>query len=172
MDKIILEDRYTGFQKVSFLFFIGAPILLIIYGLLTLNLSFQGYIVLTIAIAIYVFIVCIAFLKRGFISIKSKLYRGSFFRGKLFFKSHIDISKTPKVAVLKFKKIQKFAFFSVARPDLGSGFNAFEINILNERHTKREEIIMLRDEKNVKPCLDFLTSNFNLEHEVFSPNFE
>jgi len=175
MEKIILEDRFTTHQKISFLLYIGAPFIILIVTLLRMalssNLNYKGYLALIIFLIIYSFLISIAFLKRGFVKINSNLYRGSFFREKLFFKKRIDISKTPKVAVLKFRKSQKLAWFSVARPDLATEFNSFEINILNDKHTKRESIIDLRKKDNVEQTINFLTTNFDLKYEVFSPDF-
>lgn len=138
---------------------------------LNFNLNYKGYIILGILLLIYSFIISIAFLKRGFVKINSKLYKGSFFCGKLFFKKKIDISETPKIAVLRFKKIQKLAWFSNAKPDLGTDFNSFEINILNEKHTKREPILDLIENDNSERAISFLTTNFDLEKETYSPNF-
>ncbi|PZD78659.1 hypothetical protein [Mesonia sp. K7] len=83
----------------------------------------------------------------------------------------INLIDKPKLSVLKFKKVQKFAFFSAARPDLGSGFNSYEINILNKNHTKREAILVLKKEENSKKVIEFLTANFSLVHETYSPKF-
>ncbi|EDM44797.1 hypothetical protein SCB49_14535 [unidentified eubacterium SCB49] len=173
MCKIILEDRFTSHQKITFLIFIGAPFLIGIFSLSVLsNLNYKGFLMLFVLGMIYLFLISIAFLKRGFIKLNSKLYLGSFFLGKLLFKKEIDISNTPKIAILKFKKSQKFAWFSVAKPDLADAFDTFEINILNDKHTKRHPIIFLKNKGNVAPTIDFLTSNFDLKNEVYSPDFD
>jgi hypothetical protein len=175
MDKIILEERFTTHQKITFLLYIGAPFIIGIVGLIRMglnsNLNYKGYLALIIFLIIYFLLISIAFLKRGFVKINSNLYRGSFFRKKLFFKKRIDISKTPKIAVLRFKKSQKLAWFSAAKPDLATEFNSFEINILNDKHTKRESIIDLKKKDNVERTINFLTTNFDLKNEVFSPDF-
>ena len=105
MNKIILEDRFTTHQKITFLLYIGAPFIIVIIALLrkALNssLNHKGYLALLIFLIFYAVLISIAFLKRGFIKINSNLYRGSFFREKLFFKKRIDISKTHKVAVCR-----------------------------------------------------------------------
>ncbi len=172
MNKIILEDRFTTHQKIIFLLYIGAPFIILIVELLRMNLNSKGYLVLSILVIIYSFIISIAFLKRGFIEIDSNLYKGSFFIGKLFFKKKIDISKTPKLVVLKFKSSRKLAWFSIAKPDLANKFYRFEINILNDRHTKRKPILSLTNKINVEPAINFLTSNFELKKETYNPNFK
>lgn len=175
MEKIILENRFTIHQKITILLFIGAPFIISIVGLLKMgfnsNLNYKGYLVLLLFLLLYFFLISIAFSKRGFINVHSDLYRGLFFREKLFLKKRINISDKPKLAVLKFKKSQKLAWFSIANPDLATEFNSFEINILNDKHTKREVIMELRIEDNVHRTVDFLTTNFDLRNETYSPDF-
>lgn len=175
MNKIVLEDRFTTHQKITFLLYIGAPFIICIFALLksaiNSHLNSLGYLILMLFLLIYFFLISIAFLKRGFAKINSKLYKASFFRDTLIFKKEIDISKTPKLAILKFKKSQKFAWFSIAKPDLATDYDTFEINFLNENHTKREQILDLKNKNNIDPTIAFLTANFNLTHEIYSPDF-
>ena len=175
MNKIVLEDRFTTHQKITFLLYIGAPFIIGIFSLIRMslnsNLNYKGYLMLVILLAIYFLLISIAFLKRGFVKINSKLYKGSFFRGKLISKKEIDITKTPKMAILKFNKSQKLAWFSAAKPDLATDFNTFEINFLNDNHTKRKRILDLKNKDNVEPVIIFLTTNFDLKNEVYSPDF-
>lgn len=175
MNKIVLEDRFTTHQKITFLLYFGAPFIIGIFALLRMalnsNLNYKGYLMLIILLMIYLLLISTAFLKRGFVKINSELYKGSFFREKLIFKKRIDISKTPKIAILKFKKSQKLAWFSAAKPDLSTEFDTFEVNILNKKHTKREAILDLKKKNNVDRTISFLTSNFNLKNELYSPNF-
>ena len=112
-----------------------------------------------------------AYLKRGLIKINSKLYKGSFFSGKLFFKTQIDISEKSKVSILKFRKSQKLAWFSIAKPDLATEFDSFEVNILNDNHTNRLPILDLKGENKIEPVIEFLNSKFGLKIEEYSPNF-
>jgi len=172
MDRIILEDRFTLHQKLIMLVCVGGPLFLMIITFLKLNLNLSGYLMLLVLVSLFAFLICIAFLKRGFIKIKSGLYRGSFFLNRLIFKKNISLKDRPKAAILKFKKSQKFAFFSAARPDLASGFNAFDIYLLNENHTKRYFVLSLKKESRAIDSMQFLTTNFNIESEVFSPRFQ
>jgi len=171
MDRIVLEHRFTTHQKISILFYMGAPLIFIIFTLLRRDLNEKGYVALLVFCLIYCLLIAIAFLKRGFIKIGTNLYRGSFLFNKLIFKTKIDFTKRPKLSILKFKKNQKLAFFSVANPDIASEFNAFDIYVLNENHTKRDLLLSLKDENNAKKGVAFLTHNFNLKYEDFSPNF-
>ena len=171
MNKIILEYRFTNHQKITFLLYIGAPFLITIFLLLRNSLNMKDYLILSLSIICYTFLISIAFLKRGFLKKNSNLYKGSFFLGKLFFKTRIDISEKPKIAILKLRKSQKLAWFSGAKPDLADEYNNFEINILNNRHTKREPILDLKRKENVEPTIEFLSSNFDLKYEKYNPNF-
>ena len=171
MNRIILEHRFTNHQKITFLFYFGAPFLIKIFLLMRCNPNMKGYLILTLCIIGYAFLISIAFLKRGFLKKNSNLYKGSFFLGKLFFKTQIDISEKSKIAILKLRKSQKLAWFSGAKPDLAVEYNNFEINILNDRHTKREPILDLKKKENVEPTIEFLSSNFDLKYEKYNPNF-
>ena len=173
IDKIILEERFTTHQKISLILYIGAPFIVSIFylSISIIDLNIKGYLMLTILILIYGFIILLSFSKKGFLKIKSNLYRGLFFRDKLIFRKRIDLKDRPKISILKFRKTQKLAFFSAARPDLATEFNSFEINILNDKHTKREEIVTLRNIRNAENTIDFLELNFDLKNEIFSPDF-
>ena len=171
MKKIILEYRFTNHQKITFLLYLGAPFLIKIFFLVRNSLNMKDYLILSLCIICYTFLISVAFLKRGILKRNSKLYKGSFFLGKLFFKTRIDISETPKITILTFRKTQKLAWFSGAKPDLAFEYKSFEINILNDRHTKREPILDLKKKENVEPTIQFLTSNFDLKYEKYNPNF-
>jgi len=171
MDTIVLENRFSVHQKLMILFYLGAPIIVALVSLSKLDLNYIGYLVLFVLCIIYGVLICISYSKRGFIKINSDLYRGLFFRNKLILKKRIDLRNKSVISVLKFKKHQKFAFFSAAKPDLATSFNALEINILNDRHTVREEIITIKMTENADRTIKFLTTNFNLKNEVFSPDF-
>ena len=107
MPKIILEDRFTIYQKIIILFVIGFPFLYAISNLLEFDLNFKGYILVILFVLCYGFLMAFAFTKRGFTKINSKLYRASFVMGLILFKKHIYISEFLEIAILKFKKSQK-----------------------------------------------------------------
>ena len=177
MAKIILEDRFLGFQKIHALLVVGIPALIMLYvsGEHWLNAQkYQPYgnsdADLTLAIICILTIfgtLVFIFTKRGFIKIKDSLYRGLFFRGILIMKKRIDLSKAPSVTVLHLKKVQKLGWISDASPDMSTKYKTYEINLLNERHTRRNPIMMLNKKENVEPTLNFLTTNFNLRPEKY-----
>jgi len=81
------------------------------------------------------------------------------------------LTDKPVVSILKFKKIQKFAFFSVAKPDLSESFYSFERFVLNKNHFIRDSFMYFKQEKCANDAIEFLTKDFPLRHELFSPNY-
>jgi len=99
------------------------------------------------------------------------LYKAKFFRGITLFNRKVDLTDRPVISILKFKKSQKYPFFSVARPDLSESFNSFEIFVLNKTHYKRDSVMYFKKEKSADNVIEFLTNDFPLRHEIFSPNY-
>ena len=60
---------------------------------------------------------------------------------------------------------------SSAKPNMCEEFECFDVNILNENHTKRDNLISLKKETNSQKAIKFLTSNFPLKYEIYHPNF-
>lgn len=118
MEKIVLEYRFTNHQKITFLLYIGAPFLIRLILELGEKSSLKSYLIILFCILVYTFLITVALLRRGLMKIDSSLYKGSFFREKLFFKTKIELSGKSKIAILKLKKAQKLAWFSDAKPDL------------------------------------------------------
>jgi hypothetical protein len=170
-NNIILEPRFTAHQKTHILFSIGAPIVLIIIILIGMNLNYKGYIILFLIILIYFSMICLAFSRRGLLKKGSDLYRGLYFKNILLLKKKINLTNKTKISILRFRRSQKMAWFSIARPDLATGFNAFDINLLNHKHTQRELLISFRNIDNANKAIDFLETNFDLKHEIYSPDF-
>ncbi|MDT0295568.1 hypothetical protein ACFQ3R_02060 [Mesonia ostreae] len=173
MDRIILEHRFNTHQKLVILLGVGFPLIITFITLCSLIplMHFVIFLFLLINLLLYGILVAIAFLKRGFYKKNAKLYKASFFYTKLIFKSKIRLVNRPKLAILKFKKAQKYAWFNVANPDMTSSFNAFEINILSENHTQRDCILILKNEDHANNAVEFLSSNFPLKLEMFNPDF-
>ena len=168
---LILESRFTSHQKIHITLSIGAPFIIIIFFLLRMDLNSKGYLILLIFILIYTSMVCLAFTKRGLLKQNSDLYRGLFFMNKLILKKKINLSDKTKVAILKFKRNQKMAWFSAAQPDMALEFNAFDVTLLNNKHTQKEMLISLSNEAICKTTIEYLESEFNLKHEIYSPDF-
>lgn len=170
-NNIILESRFTSHQKIHITLIIGAPFILIIVALLRMDLNYIGYIVLLLFVLIYSMMICLAFTKRGLLKKNSELYRGLYFKNTLLLKKKINLEDKTKVSVLKFKKSQKMAWFSVAQPDMASDFNAFDITLLNDKHTDKDALVSLSCEELAKKAIEFLEAKFNLAYEIYSPDF-
>lgn len=170
-NKIILEDRFTTHQKIHIILVIGTPLILIIFFLIQMDLNYKGYLFLLLFIMLYLMLVCFSFTKRGLLKVDTNLYRGLFFYDKLISKTKINLEEKTKISVLKFKKFQKTAWFTVAKPDLGLNFNTFDINLLNDSHTIRNTLISLQSEVKSKETIEFLSEKFNLKYEIYNPDF-
>ena len=170
MRKVILEDRFDTHQKMIFLIFIGLPFTGIISRLFD-SLNFNPNISSFFLITLYIHLVVFAFQKRGFVKKQTDLYSGAFFFDILLRKKRIVLENYNKLAVLKLRKSQKTAWLAGPNPDNANSFNSFEINILNKKHTKRKPIITLKKEYQSNKVIEFLTSNFNLTLETYSPDF-
>lgn len=173
MDRIILEHRFTTHQMLVILLGIGFPLIITFITLCSLIplMHFAIFLFLLINLLLYGILIAIASFKRGFYKKNSKLYKASFSRGKIIFKSKISLVNRPKLSILKFKKSHKYAWYNVANPDMASSFNAFEINILSENHTQRDCILILKNEDNANKAVEFLSNNFALKNEIFNPDF-
>jgi len=134
-------------------------------------LNWKGYPVFIFALLLFFYLIALAFSSKGLIKNQEKLYTAKFFNGLTLFKSRVTLKDRPVVSVLKFKKRQKYVWFSIAKPDLDKAFNSFAIFVLNERHIKRDSVMYFTNEENSKKAVEFLTTDFPLRHELFSPNF-
>ena len=171
-NKLIVKYKFTLHQKIHLIIFVGSIPILIIGEMLRMNLNFIGKIILVCFFLIYFVIFSFAFSKIGFLKLNENLYRGLFIYDKLLFKKLINLNNRNKIAILKFKRRRKLAFISNAKPDLSEEFNSFEINLLNEKHTERDLIVIFENKANSIKLIDFLESNFELKYETFSPNFK
>src|SRR5690606_4161245 len=147
MKKLILGYRLTNHQKFI-LFLAPAVLLLFIKEMLLASLNFKGYIFVLLCLFLFIFLVVMVFSRRGLVVKNDMLYIGVFYFNILIFKKHIDLSEWTKLSILKFRRKQKFAFFTSANPDLSQRFNFFDICLLNEKHTRRQTVISLKNEEN------------------------
>ncbi len=169
-ENLILEDSFSTHQKIH-LFALASPILALVIELSEVRLNWIGILFLLFFIFIFIVVMGFAFSKKGFQKRDGKLFKAKFFQGKVLSRKTIDLVDRPVVSILKFKRSRKYAFFSAAKPDLASSFNAFEIYVLNERHIKRDLLMRLTSEDKAIKAVEFLSSDLLLRHEVYSPNF-
>ena len=139
--------------------------------MLEMSLNWKGYIFFIFTLLIFLYLTALAFSSKGLVKNGDRLYTAKFFKDFTLFKSKVGLNDRPVVSVLKFKKRQKYVWFSIAKPDLDKAFNSFEIFVLNERHIKRDSVMYFKSEESSQKAVEFLTTDFPLRHEVFSPNF-
>ena len=169
-ENLILEDIFSTHQKIH-IFALVSPILAFVIELSEVRLNWIGILFLLFFLFIFLAVMGFAFSKKGFQKSDGKLFKARFFQGKVLSRKTIDLVDRPVVSILKFKRSRKFAFFSAAKPDLASTFNSFEIYVLNDRHFKRDLLMRLTSEEKAVEAVEFLSSDFLLRHEVYSPNF-
>lgn len=170
-NKIILESKFTEHQKTHLSIILGIPIIIVIIKVLNTDLNERGYVSLLLLITVLVLTIAIQFLKTGLIKKNANLYRGTFFFGKLILKKKINLTSKTKVSILKLRKSQKMAWFSIANPDLALSYYRSDITLLNNKHTEKEILVSLDNEAIADQTIQFLQENFGLILEVYSPDF-
>lgn len=167
--KLPLESSFNLQQKIILLGISLIPLLFIIV-LINIKLNWKGYLFFTFTLLLFVYLISLAFSRKGLIKNDDKIYKAKFFQGFTLFKRKIDLKDRPVASILKFKKSQKLAFFSAAKPDLSESFNSFEIFVLNKTHYKRDSVMYFKQESSAQKAINFITQDFPLRNEVFSPN--
>ena len=171
MNKLPLEPNLTFQQKIhiSIFIFFGFAV---ITALLGTNLDSSKLFYLAISLLATSFFLAVFFSKNGLVYEGENIYTGVFIGKILLLKNRINLSDKSFCSILKFRKSQKYSFFTAARPDLAHEFNAFDIYLLNDRHTKKLRILSLKKESNSKIAVQFIEDNTNLKYEIYSPNFK
>lgn len=190
MKKLVsLEARFNTHQKLLLLF------LTVVISIIVLPLNYEYYynvfnsnysientaqlvvhffavIFLFAGLFLVGFLICFTFSKKGLLKKKSKLFRVICFNNSVFFKTHIKLNDITDVSILYFEKSQQMALFSIAlNPGVSQTFYSKEINILNENHTYRNQILDLKKDENADQAVSFLEENFNLKHNEYNPRF-
>lgn len=171
MRRLILESKLTSHQKLHVLLSLGGPVLIVIYKITTLESYFKTNALLVLFILVFIGIVCSVFLKKGVLKVGKTLYKGTFLFNKLLVKKKVDLSDKPKVSILKFKRNQKMAWFSIASPDASLIYLKSDVTLLNEKHTEKEVLISLDNEENANQVVSFLAEHFHMKNEIYSPDF-
>ena len=118
-----------------------------------------------------IFALSFIFIKKGLVKDNKGIHLGYYCWKKYVGRDKNKFSDRPIVTILKFKKKQKLAFISAANPDFSTSFNAFDIYLLNDRHTKKNKLIGLKDKLNADSAIEFITANSDLKFELYSPDF-
>ena len=174
MKRLPLESNLSFQQKIHISIFIALG-LFMLYRLCLLIFFFKistvGYLIMTTIFAATAFFVVLFFSKKGLAESDGRIFNGIFLGNLLIIKRKIDLTDKTACSILKFRKSQKYSFFSAARPDLAHGFNGFDVYLLNKRHTHKTRLLSLKKEENSKRAMDFLTQNTELKNEIYSPDF-
>lgn len=170
VEKLPLEASFNLHQKMILLGVSLLPAWFVV-ELSGRILSLTGYLILMIFLLLFFYLVSLTFSKKGLIKKDHKLYKAKIFNGLTLSRNKVNLTNRPVVSILKFKKSQKMIWFSIAKPDLATSFNSFEVFVLNERHIKRDSVMYFASEENANKAIEFLTTDFPLRHELFSPNF-
>jgi len=177
-NEIILERKLTTHQKTHVTIVLGVPIIIVIIKLLSNHFEHHSiedisriFIKLVPLVIALFSVIMILFLKSGFLKKENNLYSGTYIFGKLLFKRKIDLTNKTKMATLKLNKRQKMAWFSIANPDQTLSYYKNDITLLNDKHTQKTLLLSLSEELLTAKAITFLEENFDLVHEVYSPDF-
>lgn len=124
-----------------------------------------------IALIVFLLLLLLTISKKGLVKDNHQLYKGLFIFNTLVFKKRVDLKNRTCFSILKFRKSQKYAFFSAANPDAAHSFNTFDVYLLNKKHTEKDLLISLKKEKNSKLATDFIASFRDFKYEIYSPDF-
>lgn len=170
MNKIKLEPNYSAYQKLQLS--LGAFLMLFfIVSLTSPHLRLLGFSLLAIFILIFILLVTLIFMKKGFFIEDKKLFFAYFLGNSIIYKYEVDLDQKTAFCISKTKKNQKYAFAAKGNPDMATQYSDFTFYLLNERHTKKDELISILNEENVGKVTDLLTQHFNLLAESYNPRF-
>jgi hypothetical protein len=166
----VREYAFTFHQMIMLLGF-SAISLMIFIQFVAIELTVLGYGIALLFLMLGLYFLALTFSKKALIKKNGNLFKGKSIAGFVLSRKKINLDARPVLSILSFKKNQKFAFVSAARPDQADSFNSFELFILNEKHTQRDSLLYFKNKKNAEAAVAFLTTNFSLRQEVFSPDF-
>lgn len=168
---IILEDLFESHKKVHLYVLFLLPTAFFVLGIIYKGGWTQILFLFGLLVWLF-FAISFIFIKKGLIKSDNGIHFGYFCWGLYVGKDKNKYLDRPIVTVLKFKKRQKLAFVSAANPDFSSSFNAFDVYLLNEKHTEKDKLIGLNTISRANSAIEFITKNSNLKFELYSPDFE
>ena len=170
MTHLILENVFPSHQKVHLYVLFLIPV----GGFVAASIEHSGVNQLWFIIASIVSLflaASIIFSKKGFAKRKNGIVHAYYCWGKYVGNDKIEFNDRPVVTILKFKRRQKTGFISAANPDLSVSYNAFDIYLLNTKHTKKDKIMSLKSYEKAQEAIRFLTKYSSLKFELYSPDF-
>lgn len=156
-NRIILSFKYDFFQRTSFFLFSCIPLVLVIQ-LLVNSINVLGALVVLFFLFFLVAMLSLALLKKGFLVKNKELYKGYFVLGKQLFKQKINLTDRTIVAVLKNKQHKR-----ISTNTKEIKYKNFEINVLDKKQTKRDVLLVLKNEQKANEGVLFLTKNTDLK---------
>jgi len=172
MKHLRLERSFSGHQSVMIVCFTIVFIVKSYQVFSNNNWSINAIILAIPFIALTILCIGILFMQNGFSSLsKNRVARGWYIYGiPIRFKT-IDANKFPVISTLKMGKTQKLAWTLAANPDLSTSYTSFDITSLNDKHTKKERLVILKKEQNALKAIEFITTHSSLREEIYSPDF-
>lgn len=172
MKNLRLEQSFSGHQRIMIAVF------LIIFAVKSFRI-FSDYgwqtasiVVATPFVGLTLLLIGVFFMQNGFSALNDhKVARSWFLYGIPVFSKKIDAGLFPVIAVLRMGKTQKLAWTVAANPDLSVNYSSFDITSLNEKHTKKSRLVILKKESSAKKAMEFILANSNLREEIYSPDF-
>ncbi|WP_124981121.1 hypothetical protein [Nonlabens xiamenensis] len=172
MKNLRLEQSFSGHQIVM----ISCGILA--FAAITFNkLTANGWNWTSLVMALPFFLITVAlvgvlFLQNGFTArSNNRIARSWFWFGIPIRMKTINADKYPVISVLRMGKKQKLAWTVAANPDLSVSYSSYDITSLNEKHTKKERLIILKNQRNAENAIAFILNHSNLREEIYSPDF-
>ncbi len=170
MTKLPLEANLSFQQKIHVSIFIALGMIgtinLVLFGSTLKSLLLLFFFASGTILGLILF-----FSKNGLAKDNYGIHKAVFLGQVLLIKQRFQLKDKVACSILKFRKSQKYSFFSAAKPDLAHEFNAFDVYLLNERHTRKLKILSLKKEEKSQMAIDFLTEHSDLKYEIYSPDF-
>jgi len=168
-NEIIIEYNYDNYQKVNLIIFIITILGIVIFLLQqTFSLLLLGFI--TFFSLIIIFSIIALFSKNGLVVKNKELYIADFFLTKLLHKRKVKFTDKSAFSILKLRKKQK-TVMTVSNPDSSYRLISYDIYLLNDKHTKKQYLMSLRNENDSKNASEFISTYSNFKYEIYSPDF-
>ncbi|MEP2990924.1 MAG: hypothetical protein ABJM06_08475 [Gilvibacter sp.] len=170
-DLIVLENRYRAHQRVVL---ISLSVISFLFVINSVNDTgdLTGPWVTGFFLILSVYLACLAFAKKGLLRRGEKLYKTISFGKVLLFKTNVPFQNRKVISVLNFGKRYRFSFIPSGGESKGESELVYELFLLSDDHMQRDPIIYLDQDEKSDLAVNFLTKNFELRYEDFSPELK
>jgi len=162
-NQIVLRYKFDFFKRTSLLLFSLIPLLLIVQLLLN-SVNFLGALVVLFFLVFFVAILSLSFLKKGLVHINEELYKAYFIFGTRIFKYKIDLTDRTVVSILKNYTAKKMILKGGSSQS--SKIRNYEVNVLNEKQTKRDVLFLFKKETEANKAVKFIKEHTSLKVKV------